>query len=225
MTRKGRIRALALATGLALALGGCTSPNAGVTPVQAAGSTENPPTGPAVRIAQVRDQRQFQDYEGTSFTPTLAGDADRSRAVARNTSPGGAPAGNVLLAPGLSVESVVSDAMARALRSAGFRVLGAGDAGADEATELRITIQKLWVIRRFSASGGEADSEFEVRIAGPIGGLDRGAVISAHKLVARAFWTPSLFRLALEKGLDELTNNAIPELEAARLAVGADGGD
>jgi hypothetical protein len=198
------------------ALAGCANP--GVVPVLEAGATENPATGPAVRIGEVFDRRAFQDFTGTSFTPTLAVDTDRSRAIARNTGPGGQAFDNVLLAPGQSVESISTEAVTRALRQAGFRVL---DAGADEATPLRITIDKLWVVRRFDSPGGAAESDIQLRIAGSIGGLERGAVVSARKLVAREGWLPSLWRIALEKGLDAVTENAVPALVAAREAAEA----
>lgn len=213
-TRSARL----LAAGLAwAAVSACASP--GVTPVQEAGAIGNPATGPAVRIDEVVDRRGFQDYAGHTLTPTLAGDVDRSRAVGRSTQPGGAAGENVLLAPGLRVEDVASEAVSRALRSAGFRVLAAGDPGANDATALRVTIEQLWMMRRLPSPGGSAEVEIRVRIAGPIGGLDHGTVVSVRDVVSRESWTPSLWRITLEKGLDELTRKAVPELEAARAAV------
>ena len=204
---------------LAVWVGGVGCVAHGVVPVQKAGSTENPVAGPAVRIDSVVDARRFQDFAGTAFTPTLAGDTDRSRAVGRRNGSGGAAFSNVLLAEELSVEAVVSEAVARALRGAGFRVVESADSRAAAATPLTLTIEKLWIVRRVVSPGGSAEADLQVRIAGPIGGLDRGAVVSTRKLVARASGTPSLWRLALEKGLDELTEKAIPELAAARSAV------
>ena len=208
--------------GLAVALGtACASP--GVTPVQQAGATENPEAGPAVRIAEVRDGRAFQDFKGVRFTPTLAGGTDPSRAVGRYTGPNGSPFENVLLDPDLSVESVTAEAVGRALRGAGFRVLEADEPGAGKAVALRITIEKLWVVRRVTRRDrAGAEAEVQVRIAGPIGGLDRGAVIGTRKVVARDAWSRGLWRLALERGLDALTEKAVPELEAAREAAEAD---
>jgi hypothetical protein len=213
------MRAAAAAALALLVLGGCANP--GVIPVQEAGATENPATGPAVRIGEVLDRRDFQDFSGVAFTPTLAAGTDRSRAIARNTGPGGEAFDNVLLAPGESVESIAAEAVTRALRQAGFRVMGAQ---AEGATALRITIEKLWVVRRFDSPGGAAEAEIQLRIAGPIGGLDRGAVVSVRKLVARQGWLPSLWRITLEKGLDAVTEKAVPELEAARAAAGASSG-
>ncbi len=208
---------LAISIALALALA-CASP--GVVPVQQAGQLENPARGFAVRIERVSDDRDFQDFAGRSFTPTLANDDGdpvlRSRAVGRSTRAGGAPGANVFLAPPLSVETVVAEAAARSLRAAGFRVLESGDTGYESAAPLRLGIEQLWMMKNPRTAPAFAACEIRVRVAGPVPGLVRGAVVEVRRKVARGGWSREMWRQALERGLEDWTKAAIVELASVR---------
>ncbi len=192
-----------------------------VVPVQEAGLTENPPAGPAVKIASTLDQRDFQDFSGRGLTPTLAGDDPelRPRAVARGAGPGGG-SGNVLLSPDSSVEQIVAQAVGRALRAARFRVLTASDPGFAKAVPLTLGIEQLWMMNEPGAPAW-VDAEIRVRISGPIPGLERGAVVEARKKLSRAGWTFGMWQEALGKALDELTRKSQVELEAVRASLDA----
>ena len=61
-----------------------------------------------------------------------------------------------------------------------------------------------------------------MRIAGSLPGLERGVVVEVRKKVARAGWSRAMWRMALEKGLDLLVEEARPELEAVARAVAHD---
>ena len=219
--RPARSRALG-AAGFAIGLLlGCANP--GVVPVQEVGTLENPATGVGVRIARVEDRRDFQDFAGRSLTPTLTDDdgdpVRRSRAVGRSTSLGGGAGANVFLAPDLSVETIVADAVARALRGAGFRVLEQGDPGYAGAVPLTLGVEQLWMMRNLPAEPAYAEAEIRVRVSGPLPGLERGAIVSARKKVARGGWSRGMWRIALEKGLDELTEAAEVELDSVRASL------
>ena len=213
-----RLPLAGLLCGLALA---CASPP--VVPVQDAGATENPETGIAVKIASVEDRRDFQDFVGSGLTPTLTDDdpAQRARAVGRDTTLMGSAGPNVLLAPDSSVEQIVSDAVARALRAAGFRVLVAGDPGFEQAPPLTLGIEQLWMMNDPGMPIAWVDAEIRVRISGPLPGLEGGAVVSARKKLSRGGWALEMWQETLGKALDQLTEKAQVELETVRASLEA----
>jgi hypothetical protein len=197
--------------------------NPGVIPVQTVGTIENPSDGVSVRIARIEDRRDFQDFSGRSFTPTLTNDdgdpVRRARAVGRSTSQSGGAGANVFLAPDLSVELIVAEAVARALRGSGFRVLEQGDRGFEGAVPLDIGIEKLWMMKNRPSAPAYAEVEIRIRVSGPIPGLELGAIVEERKKVARGGWSRGMWRQALEKGLDEVTESAQVELAAVRASL------
>lgn len=210
---------------LTLGLGLTACANTGVVPSLEAGVIENPATGIAVRIAQVDDRRAFQDYAGRKFVPTLTKDAKdperRARVIGRATTRAGrgTPAANVFLAPGLSVSSLVSDAVGRALRASDFRVLEEGNAGYDDAIGLRLVIEQLWMMQNPPSQPPMVAIEMRVRVAGPLPGLERGAVIEVLKRVNAGGFSRAMWRIALERGLDGFTEATETELAHVRKAI------
>lgn len=210
---------------LALPLAGCA--NRGVVPVQTAGASENPAVGPAVRIVEIRDERAFQSSPSPTLTPSFSAHetdpAQRARAVGRKRTADRRPGAVVFLEADRTVQSIVRDAVGRALRSAGFRVLEPGMKDYAAATGLEISIEQLWM------SGGErrlgrsrravVECEMRIRIAGPLPGLEVGPVVEAYREIARGGFTRSMWRQALEGALEELTEAAAGDLARVRRAM------
>lgn len=221
--RPGRVALVSILVSLACASLGCAS--RGIIVSTSAGSLENPPEGPAVLVREVRDARVFQETANRKQTPSLTGDARapgaRARAVGRQTNAAGRPGANVMLAAGQSVESLVGDAVARALRGAGFRVVQAGDADLAAARRLDVSIEELWMWETVPSMGAVTNVRLRVRLSGPLPALEAGEAIEAgHKLVSGGF-TYDMWRQTLERGLDEWTQRAEGRLSEVRRAVPA----
>lgn len=219
-----RLPLVAIVAGLAmLTAPGCAS--RGIVVMASAGATENPPTGTAIHIAEVRDARVFQETPNRKSTPSLTEHAKesggRARAVGRDTNAGGRPGANVMLAPEQSVEGLVGDAVGRALRGAGFRVVETGDAGFQKARALRVSIEELWMWETIPAMGAVTNVRLRVLLTAPLPGLDAGESIEAEYKLVRGGFTYGMWRQTLEHGLDELTQHAQVRLAQIRAAIAA----
>lgn len=102
-------------------------------------------------IRSVRDERVFEEAPGDPSTPSLgfggaakAGDEVRLRAIGRKRGGFGMAFGDVLLQPGQTVESVLRDNLAAALRQAGHQVLTDPAAAPAGAQLLDVHIKALW---------------------------------------------------------------------------------
>ena len=220
-----RLRALLLLSALLVTLlSGCAS-RTGVIPTPEAGLTENPAEGIAVRIGDVVDERRFGDFAGTRLVPTLTGDADdpvrRSRAIGRSNTPNGTAGHNVFLEPDRTVQSTTADAIARALRSAGFRVLEEGDKGYERAIPVDIAVEQYWMMRSPPSASPYVRGEIRARITSQLPGLKTGTAIESYGKIVRGGYTRGMWRQALDKALDDLTDRATEELDHVRVAIEA----
>lgn len=109
------------------------------------------PSGRTFVIRSVRDERVFEEAPGDPSTPSLgfggaakAGEEVRLRAIGRKRGGYGMAFGDVLLQPGQTVESVVRDNLAAALRQAGHQVLTDPAAAPAGAQLLDVHIKALW---------------------------------------------------------------------------------
>lgn len=109
----------------------------------------NPNSTKTVKIVEVVDRRVFQVDPPKPFIPSLSNNEvnDRSvqkRAVARKRNTYGAAMGDIVLPEGRTVEQLTKEALTRALREAGVRVVSEGVPGHDAAIPLRAEIKKFW---------------------------------------------------------------------------------
>jgi len=204
-------------------LAGCAS--TGVVPTPEAGLTSNPSEGIAVRIADIFDERKFGETASTRLVPTLTGDRNdpvrRSRAIGRMTLRNGSPGANVFLEPERTVESIVGDAVARALRKAGFRVLRKSDNGFEHAVPIQISIEQLWMMKSPPNASPYVRAEIRARLTAPLPGLEVGKVVESYGRIVRGGFTRGMWRQALTQALDGLTETTLEEFDRVRLAVEA----
>ena len=220
-----RLRALLLVLSTLLPLlAGCAG-RTGVIPTPEAGLTENPAEGIAIRIGDIVDERRFGDFNGTRLVPTLTGDdtdpVRRSRAIGRSNTPNGTPGHNVFLEPDRTVQSTVADAVSRAFRSAGFRVLQKGDAGYERAIPVDIAIEQYWMMKSPPSASPYVLGEIRARVIGQLPGLETGNVIESRGKVVRGGYSRGMWRQALDKALDDLTMQATEEFDHVRVAIEA----
>ena len=142
------ITKLFLAGALSMAFGtGCALHRSVVTaePQKVAESA----TGKAVVITRVTDLRTFEVSPGEPSTPSLmdgaiTDKATTARAVGRKRGGFGKAFGDVLLPPGETVEGLVRETVANALREAGYRVVPEGETPPPDARDLEVGVNQLW---------------------------------------------------------------------------------
>ena len=215
---------IAFAIGLSLValLAGCAG--TAIVPGPSAGVLDNPSSGVAVRIDRVEDMRAFQSSAARTLTPSLRGQDDpaaRSRVIGRATTQAARPGANIFVVPGTTVEEMVEDALGRALRQAGFRVVEEGDPGHDAAIGLEVDIEQFWMKQSLPTESPSTEVEIEARIFGNLPGLEVGALVETHERVVRGGFSRRMWRQVLDLGLDEFIEAASAEFTRVVAAVNA----
>jgi hypothetical protein len=136
---------------LMLALGGCSSiggfDRSVLTMPPAPAAAAPPATAPAVVIRSVSDERVFEAAPRDPSTPSLGpdgGDASvRARAIGRKRNGYGQAVGDVLLAPGETVEGLMRQHIVAALQQGGVRVIDES-AATPETPRIDVHIDRFW---------------------------------------------------------------------------------
>jgi hypothetical protein len=143
---------------LALALlGGCATTRSELqlpppsAPTGAAPAGVPPLSGKVAVIRSVKDERVFEDAPGDPSTPSLGfGGASQAtaliklRAIGRKRGGFGQAFGDVLLQEGQTVETVIRDNLAAALRQAGIRAVAPGADAPPDALQIDAHIKAFW---------------------------------------------------------------------------------
>jgi len=178
----------------------------------AAAAQAAPSKGKVVVIRSVKDERRFEESPSSPSMPSLDGGAskasadEKARAIGRKRNGYGMALGDVLLQPGRTVENVMKDSLAAALRDAGYDVRDSGGAG---AIFVDAHIKKFWswVTPGFAQVTIEGTVETELTASGnpplKVTGYakDGGLAITDSKYT-------DILKAALEKQRQELTAKA-----------------
>ena len=138
-------------------LWGCSS-NRGVStpeapqPASRPGTPTEPAPGPIpapvpMAVIHVEDARAFHEEPPEASTPSLAGGiasaAIKDRVVGRQRNSFGEAMGNVVLANGATVTSMIGEGLAAELERAGYRVVAEADATGEEI-DFNVRIRQFW---------------------------------------------------------------------------------
>ncbi|MCI0747945.1 MAG: YajG family lipoprotein [Verrucomicrobia subdivision 3 bacterium] len=167
---------------LAFIVTGCAA-GRDVIDVRVPNMPSNPPQGNPVTISRVSDRRVFEIKPTTHSTPSLKnkkeiGDkAITVRAIARKSGGFGNELGDIVLPEGRSVELLVEEAIARAFRESGYRVVTKDDPDFPSATPIEVDVEKFWTW--FNPGMWTIRLEFEsrIRMKGNIPPLENGEFV------------------------------------------------
>ncbi len=175
--------------------------------------TPNPATGTAVKFLQVTDNRRFEAAPTEPSIPSLkdgaiSNSAITSRAVARKRNWMGIALGDVLLPPGRTVTQMAREALTRALREAGYRVLGPEDADYGRAVPLTVSVNDFW------AWSTVANLEFktDIRIEGNIEPLRGGLSVQGKARKSLVTGSNAEWMQVITMGLEDLNKNVKAKL-------------
>ncbi len=109
----------------------------------------NPVSGPAVKITKVNDLRRFELHPSVASIPSLKdGQIENktitSRAIARKRNGFGQAMGDILLPEGRSVEELVRESVAKALKERGYIVIEKDSPLYASALPIEINIHQFW---------------------------------------------------------------------------------
>jgi hypothetical protein len=207
---------LALALTLALGMVGCATDRSVVA--LAVKDVGNPTEGPAVRIEAVDDARVFQLNPPEPDIPSLMDGAitdkkTTERAIARKRNTFGAGLGDVLLPEGQTVPGLTRNALTRALREAGYRVLVPGDAGFDQATPVSARIDQFWAWFRPGFLAVTVSFRGNVVLRGNLAPLQSEPAVRADVQESMQAVFESDWQAVVQKGLDQWSANVRQLLE------------
>lgn len=180
-------------------------------------------TGKVAVIRSVKDERVFEDAPGDPSTPSLgfggarqAPAAIKLRAIGRKRGGFGQAFGDVLMQEGQTVESVVRDNLATALRQAGIQVAADATNAPPGALLLDVRIKALWswINPGFWAITANGRVATEVDIAGQPGPTRIGVEHSeSRQLMTEGAWLE-----VIGKTLEAYRADAVKKLAAVAAA-------
>ncbi len=172
----------------------------------------NPTSGAPVKIAQVKDRRVFQINPRDPSIPSLMDDEINNtgitgRAIARKRGGFGKALGDILLPEGQTVPKLVGDALTRAFRESGYRVLQPEDNGYAEASAITADIDQFWAW--FTPGFWAITLEFraDVRIQGEIGPFQTGNSVQGSARESGMAATSDTWKAVVDKGVEDLIRN------------------
>lgn len=170
----------------------------------------NPLQGMAVRIDSVEDARAFAAEPSGREVPSVAGGdlGDKSitsRVVARKHNTLGMVLGDVVLPEGSSVTALVQGAITRGLRESGYRVLGTGDAGYEQAAPIKLRVEQFWSWSVPGVFSITLINRAVVAAQGTISPLAQGRTFSSQAEGSTQIVTEGDWASIVAKGLDALT--------------------
>ena len=213
-----RLSPVLLAAALVLVLGGCATTRSELrvaSPVAAPASAPNA-NAPAAFIRTVKDDRKFEQAPPEPSTPSLglegatqATAETKLRAIGRKRNGYGRALGDVLLENGQTVESIVRENLAAALREAGYNVRS--EAAADPRAlivDVRITKFWAWVQPGFWAITVKAEIATDVTLSNAAS----ATMVNVQLEDAKAIVTDSVWSETIDKALQAYRREAAQKL-------------
>ena len=172
----------------------------------------NPAQGAAVRLDGVEDARVFSASPPSPEMPSLMNAAEiqdpsiTRRAIARKRGGFGNALGDVLLPEGQSVSQLVGDAVSRALRDSGYRVVAPGDPDYARAAAVHVRIEKFWAW--FTPGFASVGLEFQgaLHLKGDLPPLREGRTATAEVEDRMQAVFESDWQAVVNKGLQRLVD-------------------
>ncbi len=175
----------------------------------------NPETGQSVTITRVTDRRQFEERPNDPSIPSLKDNAINdatitSRAIARKRGSMGKAQGDILLPEGRSVEGLVTEAITRAFREAGYRVV---EASSDErAIPIEADINQFWSWLSIGFWTLRVDFEARVGIKGDVAPFSDGRVVQVHQDKHVQAAGTGAWESTINKGMDKFVQEVKKQL-------------
>lgn len=182
-------------------------------------SPTNPASGPPVKVGQVADHREFQVNPRDPSIPSLMDDEINntvitSRAIARKRNTYGKALGDVLLSEGQTVPGLVTDALTRAFRESGVRVLQPGDDGYGEAMMITADIDRFWAWFRPGFWAITLEFRADVRIKGEFDPFQEGVSVQGSAQNSGMAATSDAWKDVVSKGVEDLIMNVRAKLQS-----------
>lgn len=194
---------------VALSVSACATNRSDI--IVAAPVGEQPKSSSYAKITEVRDLRQFSVNPKDPSQPSL-GSAEEiqdpkitGRALARKRNGFGMALGDVTLPQTMTVAGLVRDSAKKALQDRGYVVVEESSPDYARALPLSIDIQQFWTWIHIGFSELTFTFNSTLNLTGPGLLVSDPAVATSQALHTSAFGTESNWTLAIQKGINETT--------------------
>jgi uncharacterized lipoprotein YajG len=212
------IAAMALAAGL---LSGCAATRSTIDLPVSRPEAARPATQKAVKLVRVSDKRMFELNPSEPSKPSLGNPEEikdpaiTARAIARKRGGFGMALADILLPPGRTVEQVVAEAVASALRDQGYTVVDEKSPAYGSAVPVTVDIQQFWswLTPGFWAISIEFESIVVIRSTGLFPNPEE--TIRGYTLVRTIAATDGEWQKTMQQGLADLVEQIKKKLVKA----------
>ena len=158
---------------LILFVTGCAASRSVVT-LETAEAIGNPATGVAVKLVIVEDKRVFEFEPKLPEIPSISeaevnNPSIQARAIGRKRNGYGAALGDILLAEGTTVSSLMAEELTKTFRAAGYRVVTENDPDFATAMPVEVEIHQFWSWMKWGFTELRIGNISQVKIKGDLG--------------------------------------------------------
>jgi uncharacterized lipoprotein YajG len=163
-----------------------------------------------VYISKVTDLRQFTADLSDPSVPCLITAADVSDPAIKSQTIGIYHKTNVMLQPGQTPETLVTEAIANGLKAKGYTVVPAGSGGIPVEAE----ITKCWMWAGRGDMGLKMETDIEINLKSSIVIEGSSQTVQAEYDINTPFTTVSVGLATVDDALDALSKNIQPAVKA-----------
>tara|TARA_R100000005_G_scaffold96677_1_gene85929 strand:- start:4921 stop:5577 length:657 start_codon:yes stop_codon:yes gene_type:complete len=185
--------------------------------IDAPENISNPVNGVEVKLVSVIDGRMFEFKPATPDIPSLSEDeiidADiKARAFARKRNSYGQALGDVILPEDETVADIMKNALTRAFREAGYRVLEQGDSAYETAIPVDARIRQFWSWIEWGFWELGLRNRAEVYLEAKTGPLNGGMTVMNERVSKQAAVFESDWQQSATLGMQEISAKVSAEL-------------
>lgn len=174
--------------------------------------TPNPEASEAVKLVEVSDKRVFEIKPKKPYIPSLQNDeiddpSITTRAIARKRNTYGMGLGDILLPEGRTVAQVVEEALVKALRESGYRVVSQGQAGYETALPLSADINQFWAWFNPGFWQITVSHKSEILLKGDWPVTDDNRTVEGNAKLHAMAAASQQWREVINNGIDDLIEN------------------
>jgi uncharacterized lipoprotein YajG len=169
----------------------------------------NPIGRPRVYISNVNDLREFTADLNDPSIPCMVTSTDVADPAIQSQTIGIYHKTNVLLHPGQTVQSLITEAITNALRARGYTVVAPGEGN----LPVEADIMKCWMWAGTGDAGLKMKTVIEIKLRSPIALGGTSQIVNAEYEINSPFTTVSVGLATVADAMDALSKNIQPAVK------------
>jgi hypothetical protein len=170
----------------------------------------NPIGRPRVYLSKVSDLREFTADLNDPSIPCMVTSADVSNPAVQSQTIGIYHKTNVLLQPGQTAQSLITDAVTNGLRAKGYTVVAPGEG----SLPVEVDILKCWMWATNTDAGQKMKTILQIKLRSPVALGGTSQIVNAEYEINSPITTVSVGVTTVADALDALSKNIPAQLKA-----------